>query len=442
MKKEISRRIRALSLGLLMLMSASCSDNNSASSADTDYVDSFLTSRLLVKADGSPNPRITCTQGNKEARDYIFGELTHMGLEPGGDVMDGSPSFLNWVPDSVSEMYCPEGMANVIGIVPGTSKPNEYVMWVAHFDGPNNEGISSADGIGDTDNAYDNGAAVAVGLQLARHFKKNTPERSIVFFFTDGEEGWENVGEYLPSPNAGPMIDCDSPPIPDYAVEGCADDSGNIPIGYTAWLRNPTIPLEQIKLAVGTDPLGAHSVRGSEALVIIGANESAGLEALMKSVLPTGPGEVQNLYVNSTAVANFYTDVVYSSSEHYSEYCGGPDQAPCISAGGVPFVWLAQLGFQRYHGGVAQQQLQPLIGGLGLTEAAQYWALDTTQSFNPGVLERLYQKLEPAFETVVSSPALDGVTYVGRVADSTAEDLQNNINSLDYSIDALALGRL
>jgi len=439
MKKKMSKRRLAFILGLLMLMSLSCSDDNSDSSSDTDYIASFLTSRLLNRADGSPNPRITCTPGNKEARDYLFGELTYMGLKPGGDVIDGSPSFLNFVPGSVSEMYCPDGMANLIGIVPGTSKPDEYVMWVAHFDGPNNQGTSSTDGIGDTDNAYDNAAAVAVGLQLARYFKKNPPERSVVIFFTDGEEGWENVGEWLPGPNAGPMIDCENGPIPSYAAQGCADGDGYVPIGYTAWLQNPTIPLEQVKLAIGADPFGAHSVRGSEALVIIGANESPGLEALMKSVLPTGPSEVENLYVNSNAVEGFYTDVVSSASK-YSNYCGRPGQAACIPAEGVPFVWLAQLGFQRYHGGMVHPFLGQLISDMELATSAQYWALDTTQSFDPAVLDRLYQKLEPAIATLASSPELDNITYASPTPISTVGDLQDNINSLNYSIDALAQG--
>jgi Zn-dependent M28 family amino/carboxypeptidase len=80
--------------------------------------------------------------------------------------------------------------ANVIGIVPGARRPNEYVLYMAHWD---HFGRSLAPGTtGDPiyHGAVDNATGVAAILEIARAFghARRPPDRSVVFLALTGEE--------------------------------------------------------------------------------------------------------------------------------------------------------------------------------------------------------------------------------------------------------------
>jgi Zn-dependent M28 family amino/carboxypeptidase len=78
---------------------------------------------------------------------------------------------------------------NVIGKITGTKRPDEYIIYTAHWD---HFGIGKPDAKGDSiyNGALDNASGTAAILEVARAFKtmKNKPERSIVFLFVTGEE--------------------------------------------------------------------------------------------------------------------------------------------------------------------------------------------------------------------------------------------------------------
>ena len=77
---------------------------------------------------------------------------------------------------------------NVIGILPGTSRPNEYVIYTAHWD---HLGICDADPTGDTicNGALDNATGTAGLIALAEaHARAGRPDRSIVFLAVTAEE--------------------------------------------------------------------------------------------------------------------------------------------------------------------------------------------------------------------------------------------------------------
>ncbi|UTA69687.1 M28 family metallopeptidase [Emticicia sp. 21SJ11W-3] len=78
---------------------------------------------------------------------------------------------------------------NVIGKITGSKRPNEYIIYSAHWD---HFGIGKPDAKGDSiyNGALDNASGTAAVLEIARAFKslKNKPERSIVFLFVTGEE--------------------------------------------------------------------------------------------------------------------------------------------------------------------------------------------------------------------------------------------------------------
>jgi Zn-dependent M28 family amino/carboxypeptidase len=77
---------------------------------------------------------------------------------------------------------------NVIGILPGRTRPNEYVIYTAHWD---HLGICDADKTGDKicNGAVDNATGTAGLVALAEaHAKAGRPERSIVFLAVTAEE--------------------------------------------------------------------------------------------------------------------------------------------------------------------------------------------------------------------------------------------------------------
>jgi len=148
-----------------------------------------------MDANGNPNPRITCTAGYDHAFNYVQSQMQQIGLTPLGDV--NRTTYAQLVPGSVDATWCPPGIKNLVGMVPGTQLPNEYVIYSAHLDGPKNENPQTdvTRMNDDVSNAYDDGFAVAVGLALAKQLMANPPSRSVLFVFDDGEEGWWNVGQ-------------------------------------------------------------------------------------------------------------------------------------------------------------------------------------------------------------------------------------------------------
>jgi Zn-dependent M28 family amino/carboxypeptidase len=77
---------------------------------------------------------------------------------------------------------------NVIGILPGAKRPNEYVIYTAHWD---HLGRCDADPAGDDicNGAVDNASGTAGLIALAEaHAKQGNPDRSIVFLAVTAEE--------------------------------------------------------------------------------------------------------------------------------------------------------------------------------------------------------------------------------------------------------------
>ena len=78
-------------------------------------------------------------------------------------------------------------LANVVGILPGKSKANEYVIFSAHYD---HMGIGKAiNGDSIYNGANDNAAGVTAMILLARYFKSiNNNERTLIFAAFTAEE--------------------------------------------------------------------------------------------------------------------------------------------------------------------------------------------------------------------------------------------------------------
>lgn len=88
-------------------------------------------------------------------------------------------------------------LANVIGVIPGKSKPDEYVIFSAHYD---HLGIGKPDATGDSiyNGANDDAAGTTAMIMLAKYFStvKNN-ERSLVFVAFTAEESGGYGSQYF-----------------------------------------------------------------------------------------------------------------------------------------------------------------------------------------------------------------------------------------------------
>jgi Zn-dependent M28 family amino/carboxypeptidase len=120
--------------------------------------------------------RATGTEGSRQAREYIRAHFIEAGLEPTGD--DWYQRFTITPAAGATPL---EGV-NVIGMVRGTERPDQFIVLTAHYDhlGVRNGQIFHG--------ADDNASGTAALLEMARHFAAHPPEGSILFVATDAEE--------------------------------------------------------------------------------------------------------------------------------------------------------------------------------------------------------------------------------------------------------------
>ncbi|WP_199098635.1 M28 family metallopeptidase [Dyella sp. ASV21] len=94
---------------------------------------------------------------------------------------------------------------NIVGRIEGTKRPNETVIYSAHWD---HLGIGAPDAKGDKiyNGAVDNGTGTAALIELARAFAKSPkPERSVVFLNVTAEEKGLLGSEYYASKPLYPL---------------------------------------------------------------------------------------------------------------------------------------------------------------------------------------------------------------------------------------------
>jgi hypothetical protein len=92
---------------------------------------------------------------------------------------------------------------NVIGVLPGAKRPDEYVLFLAHWDHLGRCAPEAADAI--CNGAVDNASGIGGLIELARAFAAGErPDRSILFLATTAEEAGLIGGQYF----------VDHPPVP------------------------------------------------------------------------------------------------------------------------------------------------------------------------------------------------------------------------------------
>ena len=378
--------------------------------------------------------------------DYVAAEMERIGLVPLGDME--RTSFFNIVPGSISEQFCPRGMMNVIGMIPGADLTlnEEYVIFSAHFDGPNNENPQTqvTRGNQDTTNTFDDALAVAFGLGLAEEMiLQSPPKRNVIFLFDDVEEGWANVLspddiEFITADITADMTEywCSSSIGKPYyesvmyrqGFEGYQDDilsCLNWPVGFTSWLRDPTVDdINKVKLIFNIDPLGIPPGVSADDLVLAVLNGETStsvdndgspisLNRIIDKALPGPP--VSYLKSPLSIISGFYNSAdALRSPTTYNPLCeagnicrddgGIPNVSQVSSAFFVTFrpyrlkllltlssqVGLAAMSFQKYHGGGSISLVKDLfsqLSALGLYQDkflpdTAYFSLDNVNSGN------------------------------------------------------------
>ena len=139
------------------------------------------------------------TTGNERAAAFIAREFEKIGLSK----WNNGENFLQTFPmlkkvnankrASYSFDLTQEGeqvqLSNVVGVLPGKSKPNEYVIFSGHFDhlGISARNLQNNDSI--YNGANDDAAGTTAMILLAKYFKKlNNNERTLIFAAFNAEE--------------------------------------------------------------------------------------------------------------------------------------------------------------------------------------------------------------------------------------------------------------
>ena len=139
---------------------------------------------LYTLASDEMEGRGTGTPGIEKAAQYIEGEFKRIGLKTYENLKDYRQTFNFTDRRSKKEITA----FNVIGVLEGKSKKNEYVVVSGHYD---HLGIRKRKGQKDSiyNGADDDASGTTAMMALAEYFtKKNNNERTIIFVAFTGEE--------------------------------------------------------------------------------------------------------------------------------------------------------------------------------------------------------------------------------------------------------------
>lgn len=135
---------------------------------------------VAVLASDSLNGRNNNTAGSTGAQSYLIGQLRTLGFEGLNTTATGDAAYRQTFTAGT----------NIVGVLRGTTMPNEYVVVGAHYDhlGNSCRNTSATDSIcnGATDNATGVAATLEIGRAIAS--RAEGPQRSIVLALWDREE--------------------------------------------------------------------------------------------------------------------------------------------------------------------------------------------------------------------------------------------------------------
>ncbi|MGX5818590.1 M20/M25/M40 family metallo-hydrolase [Chitinophaga lutea] len=174
----------------LYVLGACCMLAVSATKAQT--VPAAEVSRIIsVLAADSLEGRGTYTPGIEKASLFIESEFRKAGLSPLPGVTDYRQAFATAgrriIPaDSAAFFPGARTLHNVVGMIRGTGRPDEYVIFSGHYD---HIGIIESKGEDSIANGADDDASgITAVILLANYFREHPPVRSVIFAAFTAEE--------------------------------------------------------------------------------------------------------------------------------------------------------------------------------------------------------------------------------------------------------------
>ena len=149
-------------------------------------------SRIIqVLAADSMQGRGTYTPGIEKASLFIEDEFTKAGLEPLAGLSSFRQAFATMgrrvLPlDSAAGAENARYLHNVAGMIRGSSKPDEYVIFSGHYDHIGIQQPMAEDSI--ANGADDDASGITAVILLANYFKQHPPARSVIFVAFTAEE--------------------------------------------------------------------------------------------------------------------------------------------------------------------------------------------------------------------------------------------------------------
>mgnify|MGYP000853910780 FL=1 len=161
--------MKKICLGLLVLFGLTAQAQSGIQKSEVTRIETELSSDAM-------EGRALFTPGIEKASVFIEGEFKRIGLTYYKELQSYRQDFL--IKDKKAN--------NVIGIIPGKSKPNEYVIFSGHYD---HLGMKES-GDGKVFNgANDDASGITAVITLAEFFKKkNDNARTLIFVAFTGEE--------------------------------------------------------------------------------------------------------------------------------------------------------------------------------------------------------------------------------------------------------------
>ena len=161
--------MKKISVGLLVLLGGMAQAQNTMQQSEVTRIETELASDAM-------EGRGMFSSGIEKASLFIEGEFKRIGLNLYKELPSYRQDFL----------IKGKKANNVIGILPGKSKPNEYVIFSGHYDH-----LGKIEYGEDTiyNGANDDASGIAAVISLADYFKqKNDNERTLIFVAFTGEE--------------------------------------------------------------------------------------------------------------------------------------------------------------------------------------------------------------------------------------------------------------
>lgn len=238
-----------------------------------------LSHDVSVLAADSMEGRGAGTEGGARARRYLLRRFPEVGLQP---------PAAGWEMPFEIPGNPPRRGVNVLGVVPGTSSPDRWIVVTAHYDhlGVRNGTVYNG--------ADDNASGVAGLLALAEYFAHERPAHSMMFVALDAEE----MGL----------------------------------LGAEAFVEAPPIPLEDIALNVNLDMVGRNA---AGELYVAGTSHYPALAPIVERVAADAPVRL---------IAGHDTP----SARPSDDWTGASDHGAFHSKG-IPFLYFGVEDHPDYH---------------------------------------------------------------------------------------------